>query len=679
MGRTVNKRASAGRLGPGRVIGRALAVAIALGAAEAQARQESDGATRAATPGTSWIAELLEGGVPRGLPRAGGAGSQPEADGADAPSPVRGTDEDGSQDAGPDGASASHVNVDENELVELHVRDEDLRTVLHMLAMQSQRSIVSTDEVNASVTANIYGKTFEQTLDAILLYNGFGYIEEGDTIFVMPIDEIRRIERESRQPITRVMHLDYLNAVDAASFAQPLLSEDGTITTNGETPEFNVSGNVPVGKDDYPGISVLVIHDYPERIAEIEALIAELDTRPSQVLVQSTILQSTINESNAFGVDFSIIGDLDFKDFTPLGGPLRAVDGLITGGNAGEDSGGGADDGGTVTSIPDDGEGRGVSSTVGNTGRAGGFKIGIVQDDVAAFIRMLDEVSDTTIVSNPKVLTLNRQPARVQVGRRIGFLSTTTTETSTSETVEFLDTGTQLYFRPFVTNDGFIRMELRPEVSQPFIREVTNATGAALTIPDEDTSHLVTNVLVRDGQTIVLGGLFTERTVANRRQVPVVGDVPIIGTAFRGHDDSVQRSEIIFLVTPTVVSDDILLDQGERAQAHVEHLRAGSREGLLPWSREKRSAQLLVQAERLADDGKTRAALNKVRRSLQLNPAQPEAIRLRERLATEPSIWPSRSMLEQIINEEAARRLDRARRSEPEASRAPDPLGEDQP
>jgi len=559
----------------------------------------------------------------------------------------------------PDDAGQVEVSIDPNDLVELHVRDEDLRAVLQVLSLQSRRSIVASNDVNARVTANIYGKTFEQTLDALLLYNGFGYIERDGTIFVLPIEEVRRLEAESRRRMTRVIHLDYLNAVDAASFAQPLLSEQGTITTNGQTPEFSIAGGTPVGKDDYPGLSVLVVHDYEDRIDEIEALVTELDTRPQQVLVEATILQSSINEDNAFGVDFSVIGDLDFQDFTPLGGPLRAVDGLLTAGNSGADEGGDTGDTGVLNSIPADGVGRAVSSTVGNTAQAGGFKIGIVQDDVAAFIRLLDEVSDTSIISNPKVLTLNRQPARVQVGRRIGFLSTTTTETSTSETVEFLDTGTQLYFRPFVTNDGFIRMELRPEVSQPFIREVTNATGAALTIPDEDTSHLVTNVLVRDGQTIVLGGLFTERTAATRRQVPLVGDVPIIGTAFRGHDDSIQRSEIIFMVTPTVVSDDILLEQGERAASLTEHIRIGSREGLLPWSREKRSAQLLVQAERLAAEGKPRDALNRVRRSLVLHPNQPEAIRLRERLTSDPAVWPSRSMLEEIVHREAQRRIER--------------------
>jgi type IV pilus assembly protein PilQ len=104
------------------------------------------------------------------------------------------------------------------------------------------------------------------------------------------------------------------------------------------------------------------------------------------------------------------------------------------------------------------------------------MKIGIVSNDVAVFLRVLDEVSDTTVVSNPKVLALNRQPARVLVGRKVGYLNTTSTDTATTQTVEFLDTGTQLYFRPFVSNDGIIRMELRPAVSEAAIRTASDVS-----------------------------------------------------------------------------------------------------------------------------------------------------------------------------------------------------------
>ncbi|MBX3363306.1 MAG: hypothetical protein KF866_00960 [Phycisphaeraceae bacterium] len=554
------------------------------------------------------------------------------------------------------------VKVSEYDLVELHVTDEDLQTILQMLSIQGQRSIVATQNVSGTVTANLYGVTFEQALESILVYNGFGYIESNGVIYVMPQEQIQQELQRQRQREYIVIRMNYLNAVDAAQFAQPLLSQGGTIVTNGATQDFSIPSDRPTGKDDYALEAILVVHDFTENIDAIRKLLIELDTRPISMLIEATILQSALNEANAFGIDFAIIGDMNFSDFTPVGGPLRIIDNILqTTGTAGSDD----DDSSSGGVFPGDNKGRGLVSNVGQVSEPGGLKAGIVTNNVAAFIRLLDQVGDTTILSNPKILTLNRQPARVQVGRRVGYLSTTTTDTSTSQTVQFLDTGTQLYVRPFASNDGFIRMELRPEVSQPIIRNVTDATGAAVTVPDEDTSHIVTNVMVRDGQTVVLGGLFTERTTANRRQVPVIGDIPILGIPFRGHDDSIDRSEIIFVITPSRVNDQILTQQGAEAMNYVSHIRAGAREGLLPWSRERMSSQLLVDAERSANKGDSVRALHKVQRALALKPMQPDAIKLREKLLTTPTVWPSHSVLEDLINDEVSRRAELLGRSVP--------------
>jgi hypothetical protein len=261
-------------------------------------------------------------------------------------------------------------------------------------------------------------------------------------------------------------------------------------------------------------------------------------------------------------------------------------------------------------------------------------------------------VSDTTIISRPNILTLNRQSARVLVGRKVGYLNTTSTDTTSTQTVEFLDTGTQLYFRPFIAADGTIRMELKPKVSEAVIRNVTNSGGAAVTIPDEISNELTTNVMCKDGQTIVLGGLFRENTSASRRQVPGLGDMPVIGAAFRGHEDSTQRSEIIFMITPTIVNDQVLTDEGERGEAMVDRVRTGSRQQLLPWSREKRTQQLVVQATELMAQGKRDEALYKIQRALSLSPNQPDAIEIREGLMNQKASWPTRSMQHEIITNE---------------------------
>ena len=530
------------------------------------------------------------------------------------------------------------VSVNEHELVDLHVNNEDLGSVLQLLSIQSQRNIVTSQNVAATITANLYGVTFYEALDAILHVNGYGYIERGNFIYVYTTQEILEIEQAAVERVSRVVPLQFINAEDAAAFASPMLSDGGSIISSARASTFP-GLEAPTGNEDYASQARIVVFDFPNRIDEIVTLLSQVDTKPTQVLIEATILQTTLTEANAFGVDFSLIADLDFSDFTTVGGPLGVANTLINGGDG-------------SNQIPSDGQGRVAQSTVGNTSGSGGFKAGIVSNDVAVFLRLLDEVTDITVVSNPKILTLNAQPARVLVGTRVGYLNTTSTETSTTQSVEFLDTGTQLAVRPFVSNDNSIRMELRPQVSSVSLRNVTDSNEVTVTIPDEDTSEVTANVMVRDGETVVLGGLFSETTTSNRRQVPLLGDIPIIGSAFRGSDDSTRRSEIIFMVTPTIMDDQTLTLHGEKGTEYVQNARLGSRMGLLPWSRERRVSQLMVEARQLAQEGKTDEAIFRLERALALSPNSIDVIRMRDQLRGERTTLPSRSWGTDVLSNE---------------------------
>lgn len=547
--------------------------------------------------------------------------------------------------AGQEGMNGDEVKVGDDLVVDLHVNDEDLGNVLEMLSIQSQRNIVATKNVTARVTANLYSVTFKEALDAILHVNGFRYQEAGNFIYVYTKEEYDAMEQASRQRQAQVFQLNYLNAVDAAEFVKPLLSDSGQIKSDGKTEKFNLGGEGPNGGNDNAGMATLVVVDYEENIKAIQDMLNAIDTKPVSVLVEATILQAAVNENNAFGVDFSLIGSADFSDFVQAGGPLNAVNSLIAG-----------NDGTATSPFPADHRAAAATSSPGQTSGPGTFKVGLVRDGVGVFLKMLDEVTDTTILSKPKILALNRMPSRVLVGRKVGYISTTSTDTATTQTVQFLDTGTQLYFRPFVTNKGDIRMELKPQVSEAQIRDVQVSSGQTITIPDEVTNELVTNVIVPDGQTIVLGGLFRESTVTTRRQVPFLGDVPILGLAFRGHEDEVQRNEIIFLVTPTIINDKVASAQGADGKKFVERMAVGARMGLLGFSRERMTGQYNIEADQLFAKGDADGALWKLRVSLWMNPNQPDALALREKITgSMDDKNPSRSMLEQIIHGESAR------------------------
>lgn len=530
------------------------------------------------------------------------------------------------------------VRVSEYLTVDIFVNDEDLNNVLQMLSVQSQKNIVVSQDVSARVSANFYGVTIPEALDALLNINGYGWIEKGNFIYVYTLEELEAIKAAARKRETRVLKLNYLSASDAAEFVEPLLSAGGKLVFNEPANEFSLSEDVPSGAEDFALASTLIVNDYPEHLDEIQALVTSIDTRPSQVLVEATILQTQLNEANAFGVEFAVLNDLDFIDFFDFGGPLGSALALT---GRGENK-----------VAPLDGTAGAFVSSPGNIAGPATFRASVIADDIAVFLKLLDEVTDITILSNPKILTLNRQASRVLVGRKLGYLNTTSTETATTQTVEFLDTGTQLTVRPFVSNDGMIRLELQPRVSEGQIRETTDGLGAAVTIPDEVTQELSTNIIVPDGATVVLGGLFRESTTLGRRQVPILGDLPIIGAAFRGHDDSTERAEIVFMITPTIVNDQILLDQGERAVQMSDRIRTGTRQGLLPWSQDRQTKQQNILAERAARDGNLDKANWHLRRSLELRPAQPDAIQMREELFNKAEYWPSRSMLESIVDPE---------------------------
>lgn len=518
------------------------------------------------------------------------------------------------------------VNVGSFGEIDLHVKDLDLTKVLQLLSIQSQRNIIASRNVAGTISADLYDVGFYDALDAILSSNGFGYREKGQFIYVYTAQELAAIEQAERELTYEVVRLNYITAADASAFVSPLLSQQGSISVSGEVSAGMQPTISDAGANSFAHTDTLVIRDYQENVDEIMAVLTELDIRPKQVLVEATILQAKLSEANAFGVDFAIFSDLDVGGLT---NPLQAVDSMITG---------------TPDVIgPSAGA---ITSSAGNVAAGkSSIKIGYLGSDAAIFVRALDSVTDTTLLATPKILVLNRQRADLLVGRQLGYLSSTATETSTTQTVEFLDVGTQLTLRPFISDDNMVRLELRPEVSDGSTR-----TEGGFVIPDKETQTLTTNVIVASGQTVVLGGLFTEDTTIGRRQVPGLGEVPILGNAFKGQDDTVDRNEIIFLVKPTIMKDKRLYAMGEEAHGSIKTAVLGARKGLLPWSRTKLTTAQVRSALKHLEAGETDKALWSVNLALYLDPTMVKALELKEDITGEKFYYHQFSMLQDAID-----------------------------
>ena len=457
----------------------------------------------------------------------------------------------------------------------MHVSDLPLAKALRSLTEPTRRNIILAKGVEGTVTASLYDVTFEEALQAMLLSNGLSYRLDGEFIFVYPEEEMARLDLAERKIETRVYRLSYMNAAAVKGLIEPLLSDAGTISVtppsliglggDSGSEEGGGSGGGSTTKqtegDAVAGMDTLVITDYVETLDELERVIKQLDVRPRQVLIEATILRATLNENNALGIDFTTVGGIDFGE---LNSTSPAAQSIATG------------------NIPQNLLGNTnftVRTDFNSNVRSGGFTFGIIKDQIGVFIRALEEITDTTVLANPKVLALNKQFGEIIVGRRDGFITTTITATTTAQTIEFLETGTILTFRPFIGDDGYIRMEVHPKDS-------TGGLTEAL-LPFEQTTEVTTNIMVKDGRTILIGGLFREVSTATRGQVPLLGDLPIAGALFRTTADNSVREEVIILLTVHIIKDDKDAGASADLKEDIERYRVGMRKGMQWFGRER--------------------------------------------------------------------------------------------
>ncbi|MEX2216455.1 MAG: hypothetical protein WD768_20250 [Phycisphaeraceae bacterium] len=509
--------------------------------------------------------------------------------------------------------------------IDLHVKDLDVSTVLQLLSIQSKRNIIATKEVTGTVTADLYSVDFYDALDAILNANGFGFREKGKFIYVYTSAQLAEIQKSEEKPLVKVLRLNYLNARDASTYITPLLSAAGSISLSGQVPPGMAPSVGDAGSNSSPHMDTLVLRDLQANLDQIIIVIKELDIRPKQVTVKATVLQARLSEKNAWGVDITVLGGGTIDDFTT---PLSVIDDLTKG------------------TVKPTGHTSVASSTAGNAASGPAtFRFGYLSGSIEMFVRALDQVTDTTVIAKPEILVLNRQRADLLIGGRLGYISTQQTETSTTQTVEFLDIGTQLTVRPFVSDDNMIRLELRPSISTG---RVTPLGG--FVVPETETQELTTNIMVKSGMTVVIGGLFQESTQVDRSQVPGIGDIPILGAAAKGIDDKVDRSEVIFLITPTVMKDEVLYAQGERAMDSADYAQYGAREGLLIWSRTKRTSAYMQDALALYKEGKTDLALEAANKALYLDSTIVDARRIKAAVLGNRLHVYERSILTEIVN-----------------------------
>lgn len=509
-------------------------------------------------------------------------------------------------------AATRGVRVSPTGLIDVHVRDTEISAILEMISHEAAANIVTSSSVQGKVSVNLTRVSVREALDAILIPNHFAYRANRNTIFVGTPAEVFV---EQPQLETRVFRLNYLSQAEALELGKSVLSSPDSGPSQAAQPNpampqptspFGPIATATTEKES-ANSGFLVVTDLPERLNAFADLLRQVDVAPRQVLIEATILRATLNDSNRLGIDFTLLGGVDFQG---VASSSDASTNLSTG------------------ALPADklqNTTFNVNTDLIQTPPQGGFTFGIIHNGVAGFVRALEQVTDVTVVANPKLVALNRQESEVIVGRRDGYLTTTVTQTAAVQTVNFLETGTQIRVRPIINHDGTVRLEVHPKDS--------NGGLTAANLPFEETTEADADILVRDGHTVLIGGLFRERTVHSRDQVPVLGSIPLAGMLFQHTNEGTVREEVIILLTVRLLKDtDAENEHFEGLIDDVERVRTGARLGLVGAGRERLAQAYFQEALEKAEQGDYDRALFNVRMALHNHPRHIGAIKLRERL-----------------------------------------------
>ncbi len=380
----------------------------------------------------------------------------------------------------------------------INVDDIEIAQLLRMLSVKRRVSIAAGPGVSGNISVNLYDVTFEEALRSILDVTGFTATYRGDVILVTEASEKGRLPLDAADMQVKVFKLEYVDPNEAYQLVGEFTSPAGKAIMS--TTE-----------------STLLVQDTAPYIDRISSLLDKIDVPPKQVLIEARLLEITYSDDLTVGVQLDgikINGETIFRALTSgLAADFRGVAGDFT--------------------------------TAVEPGT--GLFAGILTEDTATFIEALAQEGNVKTLANPKILAVDKQEAEIIIGDKLGYRITTTTQTSSLESVEFLNVGTQLKLTPRISDDGLVLMEIHPKVSD----------GAIINeLPSESTAEATTHMLVRDGQTIVLAGLIQERTSDQVSKVPLLGDIPWLGHLFRRTTKSKTFSEMVVLITPHIVGPE---------------------------------------------------------------------------------------------------------------------------
>lgn len=423
--------------------------------------------------------------------------------------------------------------------VDLDFHEADIQNILRLLAEVGNVNIVTSDDVDGTVTIRMRNVPWDQALDVILQARGLGMVRRDNLIRVAPLARLqaeaeaataRLRDQYMATPLeTRLVPVSYATAESLADRVAELLTDRGTVSVDART-------------------NMLIVRDIAEQLNEVEELVRSLDTQTPQVLVEARIVEASSQYSRDVGIQWGGDATMSSNTGNPTGLVFPYNVGIAGGNSAGLGAGvtSGLSPTGTVTQNPNfavnlpaivgTGEGGGIGLTMGSVGGNVNLSVRLTAAEANGTVR---------IISSPRILTLDNQEAVIAQGTLIPYSQLSAQGVNTA----FQQARLELRVRPHVTSDGSVAMHVHIKRDEPDFSRTSSRGDPTILQREAET-----DLLIPDGNTAVIGGIYTRNTGRNLNQIPFFGDIPVLGVLFQRRRVRDDRSELLIFLTPRIVN-----------------------------------------------------------------------------------------------------------------------------
>ena len=433
------------------------------------------------------------------------------------------------------------------EKLSLNFQNIDVRSVLQVIADFTNFNIITSDSVQGNLTLRLKDVPWDQALDIILQARGLDMRKNGNVIWVAPRDELAAREKLDLEAKAQIGDLEPLrtesfqiNYHKAKSVAEFLRSKDQTVLSK--------RGNVVPDERS----NKIFVNDVGSRLEEIRRLVAEVDVEVRQVLIEAQIVEATDTFARNLGMRLGFGAKTGGLLGTTNGG-VSVYRNTIGGGLAG--TGYQAGQISTIPTFQTDALNVNLPASSINAKQAGALSFALWNSAATRFIDLevsaLEADGRGKVVSRPRVMTADKAEAIIEQGSEIPY-QTLSGGGSSSPTVSFKKANLSLKVKPQITPDGKVMMAIEVNKDQP--RYDQPVAGGNVPI---DTKHVKTDVVVENGGTVVIGGIYIQEVGNNTTKIPLLGDIPVLGYLFRNNERKDNKTELLVFISPRIINDQL--------------------------------------------------------------------------------------------------------------------------